>query len=226
METERVKPIVIIPARGGSKGVRGKNLALFGHESLIARCIKTCRRCKDIGGVYVSTDSKAIEGEAALHGAKTITRPDCLATDNATSEMAILDAILTLRQRDVTIPEMIVMVQCTAPFMVPDDISGCIELIRDGGADHSFCAAPFSGHVFQPPDTMPGGVRMPRQLDYPKWIEAGSVYAFSSAPFLYGKTRFCGKGAVYAIEEKRCYEIDSTHDLAVCRGIERNGLWV
>jgi len=74
---------VIIPARGGSKGVPKKNIRLLGGLPLIAYPILEAKKCKNISTVYVSTDSSEIAGTAKEYGAEIIERPAQYATDES-----------------------------------------------------------------------------------------------------------------------------------------------
>ena len=74
---------VIIPARGGSKGVPKKNIKLLNNLPLIAYPIKAALKCKYVSNIYVSTDNDEIATIANSYGASIITRPNELATDSA-----------------------------------------------------------------------------------------------------------------------------------------------
>jgi CMP-N-acetylneuraminic acid synthetase len=77
--------IAIIPARGESKGVPGKNLRRVGGRSLVERAIDTCRAATLIDDVYVSTDDAEIATTAEAAGATVIMRPAELSSDTASS---------------------------------------------------------------------------------------------------------------------------------------------
>lgn len=109
----------LIPARGGSKGLPGKNLRRLCGQTLLARCIATCRAV--VADVLVSTDSAEIASEARRNGARVHWRPDVLATDDATTWDVVRDALGSIGA------ETIVLAQCTAPLMTPADVAGCIQ---------------------------------------------------------------------------------------------------
>ena len=85
--------VAVIPARGGSKGVPGKNLRRVGGVSLVARAVHAARAADSITQVYVSTDDARIAAEARAAGGDVIDRPAELAGDTATSESALLHAL-------------------------------------------------------------------------------------------------------------------------------------
>ena len=78
--------IVIIPARGGSKRIENKNLAVVGGRPLLAHSIIAAKQSKHVTRVIVSTEDEAIAKTAKEFGAEVITRPAQLASDDASSE--------------------------------------------------------------------------------------------------------------------------------------------
>ena len=74
---------VVIPARGGSKGVPGKNIKKINNIPLIGYPILAAQKAKLISDIYVSTDDNAIAAVAKEYGAKVIIRPDDLAKDDS-----------------------------------------------------------------------------------------------------------------------------------------------
>jgi len=116
--------IVVIPARGGSKRVPGKNLREVGGMTLIERCIRTCNRAQLVDEVLVSTDCPAIATVAASVNGYVIWRPARLATDDCRSAPVVIHALDHRPECKIA-----VMAQCTAPFMTPDDIDAAIELL-------------------------------------------------------------------------------------------------
>ena len=79
----------IILARGGSKGVPGKNLRSIGGVSLVGRAIRAARAAEKVSVVYVSTDDAAIALEATLHGARIIVCPPACTTPIVRREICV-----------------------------------------------------------------------------------------------------------------------------------------
>ena len=88
-----MKFIAIIPARGGSKGIKNKNIILFCDKPLIAHTIEQAKSSKFINEVYVTSDSKEILEISEKFGAKTIQRPVEISDDFSSSESALIHAI-------------------------------------------------------------------------------------------------------------------------------------
>jgi len=118
--------VAIIPARGGSKGIPGKNIKLLNGKPLIAYSIEAAKSASSISAVYVSTDSPEIASVARKYGALVIDRPKELATDTATSESVLLHFA---EQVD---SDAIVFLQCTTPLTNSKDIDGAVKLLEKG----------------------------------------------------------------------------------------------
>ena len=83
----------VIPARGGSQGLPGKNLARVGGIPLVARAVMAALAAERIGRVVVTTDDDEIAGAARAAGAEVVVRPASLAGPTASSESAVLHAL-------------------------------------------------------------------------------------------------------------------------------------
>src|SRR5262245_2152884 len=114
----------VIPARGGSKGIIGKNLRVVGGKPLIAHTILAARSARCIERVVVSTDDPAIAEASRAFGAEIVWRPSELASDTASSEAALLHALETLAREQQYRPELLAFLQCTSPLTLAEDIDG------------------------------------------------------------------------------------------------------
>ena len=130
--TTPVACVAIIPARGGSKGIPGKNLRRVGGRTLVARAVQAASAARSVDAVYVSTDDDSIAAEASAAGSGVIRRPDLLATDESSSEAALLHAVDHLAATGIE-PDVLVFVQCTSPFTSTADIDATAEPRRDRG---------------------------------------------------------------------------------------------
>jgi len=109
MMLSQINIVALIPARGGSKGVLGKNIRKFNGKPLITHSIEYAKSCNLVNSVYVSTDDENISVISSDSGAKIIDRPSKISGDTATTESAIEHAISTLK---IT-PDIIVLLQAT-----------------------------------------------------------------------------------------------------------------
>lgn len=134
--------VCIIPARGGSKGIPGKNIVNFCGAPLVTWNIQAALESKSIDRTFVSTDSAEIAEIAKAQGAEVINRPVEISGDTASSESALLHALNVLKE-DGYSPEILVFLQCTSPLTTSDDIDGTIKLMKNKNADSAFTCARF-----------------------------------------------------------------------------------
>jgi CMP-N,N'-diacetyllegionaminic acid synthase len=117
--------VALIPARGGSKGLVGKNLSTLGGVSLIGRAISAAALVKEISEVVVSSDDDAILEEARLQGADVDRRAPDLARDDTPT----LDVVRDYLERHPRI-RTLVLLQPTSPLRIADDIRSCLAALR------------------------------------------------------------------------------------------------
>lgn len=216
-------PLALIPARGGSKGVPGKNLRPVGDVPLLARSVRAARRAHSIGAVWVSSDDAAIGAMAEREGAGWLQRPAELAGDTASSEQALLHALQNLAGRE-PLPGMFVFLQCTSPFTRPEQIDAVVQALQAGDAAMAFSVTPWHGFLWGLDGEGHGvGVNhdpsrpRPRRQDLPPtYLETGAIYAIRTQPFLEHGTRFVAPTLPVPIEAP-APEIDTAADLALCR---------
>jgi len=126
-----MKPFIlaIITARGGSKGVPGKNIKpLCGHP-LIAYTIKAAQKCSSLNDFLVSTDSEEIAEVAARYGAKPpFLRPGELARDDTPSCLVLQHALLEYEKLYARGVDVIVLLQPTTPLRTAHDIDMAVEM--------------------------------------------------------------------------------------------------
>ena len=213
---------VIIPARGGSKGIPRKNIVDLAGKPLIAWSIETARRASTPQRIFVSTDSAEIADVARQWGAEIIQRPAELSGDTASSESALLHALDVLKQEEDYVPDILAFLQCTAPLTLPEDIDATVGKLMGRQADSALTVAPFHYFVWEQDETGDAvGINhdkrfRPRRQDRkPQYLETGAVYAMWVAGFQQHRHRFFGKTAMHVVPEERVFEIDEPADLQV-----------
>ncbi|MET7567994.1 N-acylneuraminate cytidylyltransferase [Streptomyces sp. NPDC005492] len=157
--------LAVIPARGGSKGVPAKNLAPVGGVPLVARAVRECRASRLVTDVVVSTDDQAIAAAARQAGAEVVLRPAAIAGDTATSEAAVLHAMDAHEALHGAAVDVVLLVQCTSPFIVREDVDGIVNAIVANGADTAHTVAPFHGFVWRDADDEATPVVEPARTD-------------------------------------------------------------
>ncbi len=212
----------VIPARGGSKGIAGKNLVRVGGVPLVVRAVRACVQAASIDDVVVSTDDGEIARVAGDHGAIVVTRPAALAGDAASSESAVIHVLEHLATPWTTA----LLVQCTSPFTQPRDLDALVEMVTRRHYDSAFTGTPT--HRFRWDDLPDGSLvahghdptrRLPRQALAHQFEETGAAYAFTVGGFIEHQSRFFGRTGVVSIPQIRGLEIDEPDDLTIARAL-------
>ncbi len=213
--------LAIIPARGGSKGVPGKNVKIINGRPLIAWSILQARAA-GITRVVVSTDDAAIAAVARDHGAEVpFMRPADLATDTAATEPVMLHALDWYAERGDTF-DSVLLLQPTSPLRYADSIPNAITLFEETQAD-SLLGVCENHHFFwrggAVPEAMYDYARRPRRQDIRDedrlYRETGSVYLTRIPAFRAHRNRLCGRIALFHMREEEGLEIDSHIDFAM-----------
>ena len=213
--------LALIPARGGSKGIPGKNLQTVGDVPLICRSIRAAQASNGVGRVVVSTDDDAIAEAAEAEGAIVIRRPAAIAGDTASSESALLHALDQLEEQGPLETEL-VFLQCTSPFTTGAQIDAVLTALQKEGCSSSFSVSPWHGFLWRADgrgiNHDPELPRQRRQDLEPAFLETGAIYAMGVKAFRGCGSRFCPPTRPVVIEEVGP-EIDTPEDLALCRNI-------
>jgi CMP-N,N'-diacetyllegionaminic acid synthase len=128
--------IAIIPARGGSKGLPGKNIKPLRNKPLIGYTIEACLKAKAISRIVISTDDMQIAKVARELGAEVpFMRPASLATDDAKAIDTYLYTIDRLEKQDNNIIENIAVLLPTCPLRTGTDIDNAIAMFEEKAAD-------------------------------------------------------------------------------------------
>lgn len=123
-----MKPLVVIPARGGSKGVPGKNIRQLDGKPLINHTIDTARQVFDDAVICVTTDDAAIKAAAESTGLRVpFTRPAALATDTSGTYEVLLHAV-DHYEKTGYFPDVLVLLQPTSPFRTAQQIQQALQL--------------------------------------------------------------------------------------------------
>lgn len=228
--------LAVIPARGGSKGVPAKNLAQVGGAPLVVRAVRACLASGEVTDVVVTTDAPAVAetaraaGEALGEAGRLhcVQRPAAIAGDTATSEAAVLHALDTYEAEHGRTVDVVLLVQCTSPFVTREDIDGVAAAVAREGADTAVTVAPFHGFLWRDGSAVEDhnyGVNhdkavRPRRQDRPEdLLETGAAYAMDAAGFRTHRHRFFGHTALVRTDPARVLEIDDPHDLARARAL-------
>ena len=213
----------LIPARGGSKGLPGKNLRELGGKPLIAWSIEASRQSRFVDATLVSTDCPQIAESARRYGAEApFLRPAELATDTARSFDAILHA-LAWRQSQGHADDLVVVLQPTSPLRTGADIDRAVELFFARRAEAVVSVCEVEHHPWWtntlPEDGNMGDFLRPEALNRnrqelpPHYRLNGALY-LAAIPFLQEAGSFYGpRTYAYLMPRERSVDIDSGLDL-------------
>ena len=224
--------LAIIPARGGSKGLPGKNIKPMLGKPLLVHAIDAIRESKYDIDIVVSTDSDEIALVASSVGVETIKRPDYLATDKALVKDAIQYTIQKLRELGREYKEMI-LIEATSPLRDGKDIDECLDVFyKHSEVD---CLATFS--ELDPPVTRVWDIKnniptpfikgsnpfRPRQEQKSGYYMNGLVYVFNINTLMSNDTDtlFIGK-QLAVITHKPIIDIDTQMDFEIAELILKN----
>ena len=221
-----MKIVALVPARGGSKGIPGKNLKIVGGLPLVARSVLAAQGVAKIDQTYVSSDSSDILLLGENYGALPIYRPAKIASDESSTEDVLCHFLSELKTRG-ELPEILVYLQCTSPFTTSADVSCILEvLLQNTNIDCAFSALQDHAFLWEIDENRIGkGVnhaaysqRKRRQdIDKTTFRENGSVYAIRVNAFMASNNRFCRAALPVSIEHTLPFEIDDPFELDMAR---------
>ncbi len=237
-------PVVwaIIPARGGSKKVPGKNIRPLAGKPMIAWSIEAARQVPAISRVIVSTDCEKIAAVAREHGAEVpFLRPAEFAQDNTTDWPVFHHVLEFFRLRGEALPDIIVHLRPTAPLRRAEHIQRCLEIfLQHPEADsirtvRRVSEQPYKMWVFANDQLtlrplMPDSrieqemFNQPRQALPPAWVQNGSVDIMRTSTILEKKSMSGSRILGMEMSEEDSVNVDTETDfqLAEMRLLARN----
>lgn len=219
--------IALIFARGGSKGLPGKNIRMFAGKPLIAWAIEQAHEAKGIRRVIVSTDSEEIAAVAAQYDAEVpFMRPSSLAKDDSPEWLSWRHALEFIRNDEGSYPDAMVSVPVTAPLRQPVDIERCLKLFSKGDADVVITVTdahrnPYFNMVTMRSSGSVGLVIPPtsginRRQDAPEVFDMTTVAYVAKPEFVMThKSAFAGRVKAVHVPIERSIDIDSLLDFEI-----------
>ena len=214
-----MKPICFIGARGGSKGVPGKNIRKFGNKPLIAHTICSSLESRIFSHVVVSTDDANIARIAKDYGADVpFSRPKELATDSIGMEDVMLHGINKLHELGYNF-DIFVNRDCTVPFIRSIDVKGALELLNNKKCDavYSVYKQHFNPY-FNMMEIGPNGflklckplkARPKSRQESPIVYQLNGLFVYNINKFLKYKTAILPKSLPYEIPPECGHMIDT-----------------
>ena len=232
--TVSIRVLGVIPARGGSKGIPNKNIALVSGRPLLAYTAEAASGSRLLTRCVVSTDSPAIAGVARELGLDVpFTRPAELARDSTPSIPVLQHAVRWLEENRGETFDAVMTLQPTSPLRRAGDIDGAIELLAASSADTdsviSFVDAgekhparmkfiDADGFVAEPPfaEMFEG---QPRQMLPKIYLREGSIYLTRMHVLMQQNSLKGARCRAWIVPEERAINIDSPFDLFLAEQI-------
>jgi CMP-N-acetylneuraminic acid synthetase len=226
--------VALIFARGGSKGLPGKNIRPLAGRPLLAWAIGHARAVPRIGRIIVSTDSEQIAAVARECGAEVpFMRPAELARDDSPEWLAWRHALNYLKESAGAYPDVLIVVPATAPLRTPSDLENCLDEFAKGGADMVFTVTdahrnPYFSMVKRNADGTVGLVIPPhgsvfRRQDAPVVYDITPVAYVASPEYVMTRTGlFAGRARVVHVPPERAVDIDTLLDFRIAECLLSN----
>ena len=225
------KFLAIIPARGGSKGIKHKNIKPFCGRPLIYYTIKEALKCKQLDRVIVSTDSQRYEKVAKSFGAEApFLRPGHLAGDKSPMADTIIHLLGQLREKENYKPDYLVLLQTTSPLRTREDIEKCIGLAISRKCDGVVSLCPTEQLLYTVEN---GFLKLLHKKDWlfstnrqslpPTYkLNGAAVYIIKTSTFLRNKSFLKGKIAPYIMEKWCSIDLDNKEDFILAELIYKS----
>ena len=224
--------LAIIPARGGSKGLPGKNVRPLAGKPLIAHTVELAKRCPSLTRTVVSTDSEEIAKAAqTAKGDVPWLRPAELATDTATTAGVVKHALQACEKEEGKPYDSIVVLQATSPLRTVGDVEGAIKLFQSSKAPAviSVCEFehPLSWAVLVGDDDALTPHPAAAKVDYTQGRQSlAKVYRFNGAVYVYSReVALAARGGMvagaraYVMPVERSVDIDTLADFKIVEAL-------
>lgn len=220
--------LAIIPARGGSKRLPGKNIKPLLGKPLIAWTIEQAKKSSMIGMVIVNTDSPQIAKVAKRYGAEVpFLRPARLATDTATSADMVLHTLEFYDRRNISF-DIVVLLEPTSPLRTDDDIDTALTSFIANFVRVDGLVSVGAVHLEKPDilKKVERGAVAPLFKKSPSvgFFPYGVIYAVKTSAFKKHPTFYQKKTLAYPIERWQNYEIDDLYDFLCVEAVLKNRL--
>jgi len=210
----------VIPARGGSKRLPGKNLLPVAGRPMIAWTVAAARGSKYLDRLIVSTDDPRIADAARGLGVKVpFLRPSALSSDTATSEDVLIHALDAVGGDFA----LAVLLQPTSPLCRTEDIDSALETCVAGDAPACVSvyvpAKPLAWLMTKNGAGCLRRVFAPSQVPEPAYMPNGAIFVIDVAAFRRGRTLYPADAVPYVMPAERSIDVDTEADLAVAEAL-------
>ncbi len=219
--------VAIIPARGGSKGIKLKNLQEVGGIPLVAHAIKQAKESSNIDHVVVSTENAEIREAALLYGAEVLDRPEEFHHDSTVQEVdRLLQWTVAELEGQGSQVDVVVLLYPTAPLRPVDKIEQAVEMVLEEGYDSVLSLYEDTTYLWATdhdtvhPTNYEPAKRGPRQKEHwNQWAENKAIYAMRRDLLMDTGCRLGGKIGYVEMSKLDSIDVDTPDELALVRHI-------
>lgn len=220
--------LCVIPARGGSVGIKGKNLQLIHGNSLVGWACYISSLVKEIDKVVISTDSQEIANEAMRNGAQFIDlRPVELSGTSVHDQQVLIHTLNESEQEDQMQYQIVVMIQPTSPLRTINEIFQCITSVAVQNKSACWTLSPVDikfhfrkqlsmNENFELSISVPSQRVVSRQELAPTYIRNGACYVLARET-LFKDPNLLGTSCGYVVSNGLRPNIDTIEDLELAR---------
>ncbi|HET7761592.1 MAG TPA: acylneuraminate cytidylyltransferase family protein [Phycicoccus sp.] len=221
--------LCVVPARGGSKGVPGKNLRTVAGKPLLVWTVEQALAARPALDVVVSTDDEQIAEAARAAGAAVpFLRPPELAQDTTPTEPVVRHALEAARAAGAA-PEAVMLLQATSPVRLPGTVDRAVAEFEATGVDSLVGVVPQAPFLWTPgqrPTAAYDVTARPRRQDLTpeamRYRETGSLYLTRSWVYDELDNRIGGRVGLFVMDEVEGSDVDTELDLLVAEQILRS----
>lgn len=218
------KILALIPARGGSKGIKDKNIIDLGGKPLISYSIACGLQSKYIDAVVVTTDSENIAEVSRQYGARVpFMRPAELALDTSSTMEAVLHAVETLKEMGESY-DAFVLLQPTQPLRTSEDVDRAIEVYFENGEKDLISVSPVTEHPILMRTIGEDGKLHPllqaatiRRQDMPPYYRLDGCIYINNIERLDENTNFAANPIPFIMGKEHAVDIDELVDLHLAK---------
>lgn len=222
---EGLKVLALIPARGGSKGIKNKNIINLCGKPLISYTIDTAKSSKYIDDIIVSTDNEKIAKVSRRYGAEVpFMRPDVLAQDKSKTIDAVIHALETLKSINRCY-DILVLLQPTQPLRTTEDIDNALEHFIKNNKESLVSVSEVNDHPILIRSIDENNRLVPiltqnstiRRQDMPKYYRVDGCIYINKIDEINNNTSFNDNICPFIIDKSHAVDIDEISDLILAK---------